>query len=227
MPDESPSGQSSDSAGAHAVIGKLLEPSMPEVPSGPSFRQKVFHSANGMVAGFGIIMLIGLTSLAFIGRPPQAKLVGEKLPLMDLQPMLNVSESFSNDSLQGRLTVVHFWGTWCPPCQKEFPEFAELASEFAENDDVRILCVSCSPEAELDLPGLREKTAQFLQEYGSPIPTYSDATAMSRHRFTMVGGSFGYPTTVLADREGTIIDAVLGYQEGALKKLAQRIRDSL
>ncbi|MEM7561016.1 MAG: hypothetical protein AAF394_17970, partial [Planctomycetota bacterium] len=78
-----------------------------------------------------------------------------------------------------------------------------------------------------DLPGLKEKTAEFLQEYDSPIPTYSDATAMSRHRFTMVGGSFGYPTTVLADREGRIIDAALSYQEGDLKKLAQRIRDNL
>ncbi|MEM7474226.1 MAG: TlpA disulfide reductase family protein [Planctomycetota bacterium] len=192
-------------------------------------KSKLLHTANLIVLGFGIFMLIGLVTLAFIGRPPRSKMVGEKLPRMDLQPMLNVDQDFSNESLSGKVIVLHFWGTWCPPCMKEFPEFEKLCSEFMDNSSVRILSVSCSQGAELDLDGLQQKTERFMAKYETPIPTYSDGAAMSRQQLAMLSsnGSFGYPTTLLVGRDGKIVEAISGYYPGEMEGLVDLLRAEL
>lgn len=193
------------------------------VPKAEGFR----NSGNFYVLVFGIVMLVGLVALAWIGRPPRPKFVGEKLPLIDLQPLLYSETPLANAQFEDKLVVLHFWGTWCPPCRAEYPEFAEFAKRFRDSPDVIVASVSCSAGVELDLDRLRSQTETFMNENGGPIPTYSDSTAMSRQQFAMLSpnGSFGYPTTILVDRDGIIIDAYLG--PANLQRLEAAIRNNL
>lgn len=190
---------------------------------------KFRDSSNFYVLIFGTVMLIGLLLLAWMGRPPRSVMIGQQLPKLDLQPLVYSEQPIGNEQLQDKLSVIHFWGTWCPPCQAEFPEFAELASEFQDHPQVEIVSVSCSQGPELDLSSLQRKTAEFLSAYPHPIPTYSDSTAMTRQQLAMLSptGSFGYPTTLLVDRSGTIIEAIEGYSPGAMQKLADQIESQL
>jgi thiol-disulfide isomerase/thioredoxin len=191
--------------------------------------QSFLNSSNFYVLLFGGIMLVGLLALAWIGRPPQSALVGQKLPRLDLQPLLNVEQPITNQELAGNLSVIHFWGTWCPPCQLEFPEFVELAKEFNDEPNVQIISVSCSSGPELDLQDLKSKTADFLADYTTNIPTYSDAAGMTRQQLAMLStvGSFGYPTTLLVDREGIIVEAIAGYRPGEMENLIAEIKSML
>lgn len=185
-------------------------------------------SSNSYVLLFGLFMLVGLVALAWIGSPPIVDMAGKQLPQLDLQPLLNTDQDMDNAKLEGKVALIHFWGTWCPPCQLEFPEFAQVANEFLDHPDVAIVSVSCSGGPEKDLVRLKESTSQFMSEY-PPIPTYADTVAMTRQQLSMLtpSGSFGYPTTVLVGRDGTIIKSLEGYIPGKMEELGDVIRESL
>jgi cytochrome c biogenesis protein CcmG/thiol:disulfide interchange protein DsbE len=178
---------------------------------------------------FGGVMLVGILFLAWIGRPPQVVTIGQPLPQIDLQPLLDNTTSLSNTELAGKLAVLHFWGTWCPPCKEEFPEFVKLAGQFAGNDQIIIASVSCSGGAEYDLEELKRDTAAFMSEFELPIPTYADPAALTRERIAWIlpRGSLGYPTTLLIDRDGKIIELIEGYYPGDMEKLAKQLESQL
>ncbi|HBE68659.1 MAG TPA: hypothetical protein DDW52_10980 [Planctomycetaceae bacterium] len=182
-------------------------------------------TANRIVIYFGVFMLVGLFALAWIGREPPVSANGEDLPILDLQPLV-AADPVNNEMLTGKITVLHFWGTWCPPCIKEFPEFVELHKEFRDNRDVAFISVSCTSGAELDLETLKRNTQAFLQEQGATIPTYADGTAKTRTRLLMLlGGSFGLPTTLVVDRDGVIVHTMAGYYPGEMSALSDKLHD--
>ena len=174
-------------------------------------------------------MLIGIMILAWIGRPPLAVTIGKPLPELDLQPLLDGTAPLDNAALDGKLVVLHFWGTWCPPCKAEFPEFAKLASQFADNEQVIIASVSCSGGAEFDLQQLKSDTEAFMSNLPHSIPTYADPAAMSREKIAWIlpRGSLGYPTTLLVDRDRTIIHLIEGYYPGDMAKLETVLKSKL
>lgn len=205
----------------------MNDPGISEAPSQETLPGK--ESSNSYVVIFGVIMLIGLLFLAWMGRPPRIVAEGEPLPRLDLQPLLNVSEPIDNGALEGKLAVLHFWGTWCPPCQKEFPEFAKLVEEFLPNESVEIISVSCSQGPEYDLDALAKKTDAFLSDFDVRIPTYADGAAMTRQQLALIlsNGSLGYPTTLLVGRDGRILKSLEGYYPGDMEELADILREQL
>ena len=44
---------------------------------------------------------------------------------------------FSSSSLSGKVAVVNFWGSWCPPCRVETPEFQQVYSQDAGKGVIR------------------------------------------------------------------------------------------
>jgi cytochrome c biogenesis protein CcmG, thiol:disulfide interchange protein DsbE len=179
--------------------------------------------------GFGLVMLAGLTLLAYIGSPPQSEAVGEPLPQIDLQPLVYIDQPLTRDQLLGKVTLLHIWGPWCHYCRLEFPEFVQLADEFASDQRVQIASVSCSPGPEYDLDQLRADTSQFLEEHDVQLPTYADPAAMTRGKLSLLlpDGSLSYPTSVLVDREGKIVRVLEGYLEGEMLGLRSDITELL
>ncbi len=186
-------------------------------------------SSNTLLYIFGAIMLVGIMFMAWVGQAPTIVTVGQPLPELDLKPMFEGTEPISREQLQGKLTVIHFWGTWCPPCKAEFPEFVKLAAKFSGNAEVAIVSVSCSSGPEYDLEKLRRQTEQFISDYKTPIPTYSDPAAMTRQQLALIlpNGSMGYPTTLLVDREGKIVELLNGYLPGDMEKLSRSVEQRL
>lgn len=186
-------------------------------------------ASNALLYIFGVLMLVGIMFMAWMGQPPAIVTVGKPLPPLDLQPLLEGTEPISREQLLGKLTVIHFWGTWCPPCKAEFPEFVKLAAKFSGNSEVAIISVSCSPGPEYDLDELRSQTEAFISAYDTPIPTYSDPAAMTREQVALIlpNGSMGYPTTLLIDREGKVLELLNGYLPGDMEKLSRSIERRL
>jgi cytochrome c biogenesis protein CcmG/thiol:disulfide interchange protein DsbE len=93
--------------------------------------------------------------------------------------------------LKGKVVVLHFWATWCPPCRAEFPEFARFASGETEAD-VAVLPVS--------LDQTPDPIGPFLKGSAGAFPVYFDADGAMASQFQVAA----IPTTVLLDKEGKV-----------------------
>jgi len=99
---------------------------------------------------------------------------------------------------KGKVVILDFWATWCPPCKMEIPDFIEIESEFGARG-VQIIGVA------LDQPG---RTREFAESHGMnyPVLVGNDDVAA---RF---GGISGIPTTFIIDRSGRIVQRFEGYR---------------
>jgi thiol-disulfide isomerase/thioredoxin len=174
---------------------------------------------------FGGMMLLGTLVLVWLGTPRGTPVVGQLLPPLDLQPLVNSDSAPTSEALVGKVTVLHFWGTWCPPCRDEFPGFVKLAKKFENEPRVAIVSVSCSGGPEYNLAELKSETEAYLTDIAPSMPTVCDPAAMTRAQIAMLlsGGTIGYPTTILADSGGRILEVLAGYREGDMEKLQTRI----
>ncbi len=154
--------------------------------------------------------------------------VGQALPVLELQPLTGTERGMSLENVRGKVTLVNYWGTWCPPCVEEFPHLVDLWDRYRGQDDFLLVSVSSTFDSREDVPAVRANTEQFLKRYGASLPTYIDADGASRQVLADLLGErgFAYPTTVLLDRAGSIRAVWLGYQrgyEGQMEKLVSKL----
>jgi len=102
--------------------------------------------------------------------------------------------------LRGKVVVLNFWASWCPPCVEEMPSLIALHQRIADRGGM-VLGISLD-----DDPAAYER---FLTEHGVVFPTYLDA------KKTLPGtyGTAMYPETYILGREGRIARKVVGPQE--------------
>ncbi len=137
--------------------------------------------------------------------------VGQRLSRLELQPLTGhgrhgpgTGQPISLDDLAGRVVLLNFWGTWCPPCLVELPDMARIESTFRDRDDFKFLAVSCGQGPSEDAEDLRLNTASLLFSAQIDMPTYSDPGGVSRLDAHQVVGLEFFPTTVVLDRGGLI-----------------------
>lgn len=193
----------------------------PASPQGP----------NGLllVGLIGLAMIAGILFLAWLGTPRVEPAIGQRITKMDLKPLVYSEQSFTQENLAGKVTVLHFWGTWCPPCREEFPEFVKVAGEYADNDQVQFVSISSSQGPEYDLRELAETTEQFLKRYGATVPTYADPVGLTRVQIAMLmpDGSLPYPSTFVVDRNGAIAGVWIGFTPSGMREVSQRVQKLL
>lgn len=189
----------------------------------------------GPLLGLAIPMLLGVLFLVWLGRD-RATILGSHFQDYDLQALIAngaVSDGSRLDpaSLQGKLVILHFWGTWCPPCRMEYPEVSRCMEDYLNDSDVLFLNVSCSPGAEKDLKELRSATEQFFRDsqIGNRFPIYCDPTAFTRVQLAnrLGSGGFAYPSTFVIDPEGIVREAwrgtiIVGELRGVIAKYRKR-----
>lgn len=124
--------------------------------------------------------------------------------------------SFKDDSgatyqftAKARLTVLHFWATWCVPCLAELPQIDAVAAHY-ETYPLRIYAIS--------LDGKGGKAAKFLADHGiKNLPAYLDDNALSDKSLRLKG----LPTTIFMDETGNEI----ARGEGALNWQSKEVTD--
>jgi cytochrome c biogenesis protein CcmG/thiol:disulfide interchange protein DsbE len=152
--------------------------------------------------------------------------VGRRLPHLDLKPLTGEGKPVSLGDLEGRVTLIDFWGTWCPPCREEFPHIAALAAHFRNRPDFQVLAVSCGGGEE-DFNVIADETRAFLESYKIDLPTYKDPGGYSRRGIDMVSGFQGYPTTLVLDRQGIIRGLWFGYRRGYEQQIEKLVAELL
>ena len=147
--------------------------------------------------------------------------VGKPLSQLQLEPLVEAPASVTLEDLRGQVVLVNYWGTWCPPCRIEFPELMDAYSRLKDNQDFRLLSVSCSAGGSESEAQLRAETRQYLEEENYDVPVYSDLSEVSRRGLVDSAqlDGFNFPTTILLDREGVIQGVWIGYHSRVVEQM--------
>ena len=164
-------------------------------------------------------LLVGYLLLPGLRKPrPDALLhtgVGKSLEYLRLLPLTGEEQPVSLDELKGRVVLLNFWGTWCPPCRRELPRMAELRRRYAGQKAFLLLAVSCPPAGRGDdVESLRKETAGLLEQMDLDLPTYYDPHSNTQNYLRGLIDFRYFPTTLLLDRGGVIRAVWVGYRPG-------------
>lgn len=107
-------------------------------------------------------------------------------------------KTVSSDQFKGKVVVVDFWATWCPPCRDEIPGYIELQEQYGK-DGVEIIGIS------LDRKG-PAVVKPFMDKFGINYTVVMG----NEETVSAFGGFRGIPTTFIIDREGNIRDKKTG-----------------
>jgi thiol-disulfide isomerase/thioredoxin len=147
--------------------------------------------------------------------------VGKMLAELSLDPLTGDEKPVTLSDLAGKVVVVNFWGTWCPPCSEEFPHLVELSKEFRQRPDFRLLLVSCAADGNEEVGELRAETLGFLERSEYEVPAYWDPGFKTRLAFHRVATLQGFPTTFILDRKGVIRGIWPGYNPSVVPEVRQ------
>jgi len=166
--------------------------------SPPAFKLLIFMA---------LFMVTGICFLLFLGRE-KARILGQTITELDIQPLWNTIEPITPDRMAGKVVVLHFWGYWCGDCVKEYPEFIKVHQKFSKDSSVLFASVSC-PKSDENKELLTFYTKKFATiNGGDELPFYCDPAEYSRAQISklMTSGGFAYPTTLVLDGEGRVVD---------------------
>jgi thiol-disulfide isomerase/thioredoxin len=94
----------------------------------------------------------------------------------------------------GRVLVINFWATWCPPCRRELPAFAELQARY-EGRGVQFLAIAID-----DVEAVR----RFATEHPFNFPVLHGEDAATRLAAQLGNRLSSLPYTVVVDRRGDV-----------------------
>jgi thiol-disulfide isomerase/thioredoxin len=100
-------------------------------------------------------------------------------------------EVHTSESLKGKVVLLNFWATWCPPCVEELPSLNRLQQRYM-NKDLEIVSV--------DFRETPEEMRNFLQQTPVDFPVLLDLDG----RTSLAWGVFSFPSSFIIDRKGRI-----------------------
>jgi thiol-disulfide isomerase/thioredoxin len=133
--------------------------------------------------------------------PKKPSVPNVTLPVIGMAPAWKLQDlagkTVTADDFKGKVVVLDFWATWCPPCRAEIPGYVDLYRKYQD----RLAVVGVS----LDQGG-PEAVRAFVAKFGVNYPiVMGDSTIEAAF-----GGFEAIPTTFLIDRDGQIRDKKVG-----------------
>lgn len=140
--------------------------------------------------------------------------VGDIMPAFTI--LFDDGSTFSSSMLKGKVVLLNFFATWCPPCQKELAGMeATLWPKFKDNPSFALMVLG------------RSHTDAELKEYndkkGFTFPLYPDR---NRIIFDTFAQSL-IPRSYLINKDGRVTQITIGYTEEEFKRLIDRIEQML
>jgi peroxiredoxin len=149
----------------------------------------------------GPIVLIFVGAVLYVFAAPsyrqgEPSLAGQRAKDFDL----HITGASHLSDLRGKVVVLNFWASWCPPCLEETPSLNTLQEAISSKGGV-VLGISVDED--------KDAYQQFLGDHHVVFPTYRDASKKTAVDY----GTSMYPETYLIDRQGLLARKIVGPQD--------------
>jgi len=139
-----------------------------------------------------LVLLLALVTACDRGERP--KFVGQQAPDFTVQ---DGGRSVALSSLRGKVVVLNFWATWCPPCVDEVPSLVKMQQKL--RDQVTVFAVSVDEDEDI--------YRKFIHDYGAEgLLTVREPG----HKGADLYGTTGYPETFIIDSKGVVQRKLVG-----------------
>jgi len=165
--------------------------------------------------------LLVLLSIGFSGcsdSPPQTPSAGPPA-VSQVAPDFTLSDlngkPYVLSEQRGKVVIVNFWATWCPPCRAEMPSMELLYRELADEGLV-MLAVNVEKDG-------RQTVPKFLATSPHSFPILVDEKEEVQKRY----GVYKFPESFVIRKNGVIDDKVIGAIDWAHPQTIAYFRDLL
>lgn len=124
--------------------------------------------------------------------------IGQKAPDFELESL--TGEKVKLSDYTGKMVMINFWASWCPPCRVEMPHMETYYQEFKDEHNIEILAVNMTTLER----GNREKVPEFVDKHGLTFPVLMDEEGKVKELYDVMV----YPTTYIVNAKGIITDKV-------------------
>jgi peroxiredoxin len=160
-----------------------------------------------------IVLLVVLSGGAYIyfNMPPAPAVAGDIAPDFTLEDTKGNKVTLS--SLRGKVVMVNFWATWCPPCKEEMPSMERL-NKFMSDEDFVMLAINADDNG-------REVVPDFLKKNPHDFTVLYDDQGAVKQSY----GVYKMPESFIINKDGTIVEKVIGAIDWASPKTVAYIKN--
>lgn len=176
---------------------------------------------NERIINYGVVVLaavgLGLAAYQLYAHYTGAEgdSVGRQAPAVSL-PVVDADKQVTLEEFRGKVVLLDFWATWCPPCREQMPAVQNLEEDASLSGSVQILSINTDEQG--DDP--EQKAEAYLEEQGYTFTTLlDDGSAADAFGVTQL------PTLIVVDPDGNIAYREMGvHSEAELRKLIDQAR---
>ena len=149
------------------------------------------------------VLLIALVPLSVLTGCEKSENVVEQVAKVgsaapDFELIGQDGHSYRLSSLRGKVVLVNFWATWCPPCRAEMPSMDELYRNYSKGP-FEMLAINVEENGP-------EAVAAFSRENQHTFPVLFDQDATVQRLY----GVYKFPETFIINKDGIIVEKVVG-----------------